>query len=90
METNELTVDDANQWRLETPGCEGWEHTARPGAPNKYLMISVDCHANEPRGFISKRLDQAYRDRMPHVVVDEKGVKFTVTDSGDRSAPAHE
>jgi len=85
LETNAQTIDEANRWRLETPGCEGWKHTARPGDPNKYLMISVDCHANEPRGFISQRLDKKYRERMPHVVVDEKGVKFTVTDSGDKS-----
>jgi predicted TIM-barrel fold metal-dependent hydrolase len=48
-------------------------------------MISVDCHANEPRGFLAERLDKKFRERMPRVVVDEKGVKFTVTDSGDKS-----
>ena len=85
MEPNELTIDEPNRWRLETPGCAGWEHTARPGDPNKYLMISVDCHANEPRGFLAERLDKKFRERMPRVVVDEKGVKFTVTDSGDKS-----
>jgi predicted TIM-barrel fold metal-dependent hydrolase len=85
LEITESTIDEPNRWRLETPGAEGWEHTARPGDPNKYLMISVDCHANEPRGFLTQRLEKKFRDRMPRIVTDEKGVKFTLTDSGDRS-----
>jgi len=85
LEPNQQTIDEPNRWRLETPGAAGWEHTARPGDPNKYLMISVDCHANEPRGFLTERLEKKFRDRMPRVVTDEKGVKFTLTDSGDKS-----
>ena len=43
-----IDVNQENRWRLSSPGAVGWGQSARPGAPNKYLMISVDCHANEP------------------------------------------
>ena len=29
----------------ETPGNEGWERSARAGDPNKYFVVSADCHA---------------------------------------------
>ena len=44
----EIVVNEANQWRLNTPGSAGWEKSPQPGAPDKYLMISSDTHANEP------------------------------------------
>ena len=62
-----VEVDEKNRWRLETPGHEGWKRTARPGDPDKYLMISADCHANEPGSLWRERLDAKYRDRLPHV-----------------------
>lgn len=37
--------------RQEPPGDEGWERSARAGNPNKYFGVSVDCHANEPKGW---------------------------------------
>ena len=48
MQSNDIVVNEPNRWRLETPGHGGWPRTARPGAANKYFMISADCHANEP------------------------------------------
>ena len=39
---------DPNLWRLESPGHAGWARSARPDDPDKHLMISADCHANEP------------------------------------------
>ncbi len=42
------TQPNPNAWRTETPGNQGWPHSARPGAPNKYFMVSCDTHAQEP------------------------------------------
>ncbi len=42
------SIDQPNRWRLETPGHPGWQRTARPDDPQRFLMISADCHANEP------------------------------------------
>ncbi|RLA41163.1 MAG: amidohydrolase [Gammaproteobacteria bacterium] len=77
--------DSANDWRLETPGIEGWTRTARPGDPNKYLMISADGHLNEDRNFLYDRLDEKFRSRLPHVITDEKGGRWAVSESGRRT-----
>ncbi len=78
-------LDAPNQWRLETPGHQGWERTARPGDPNKYLMVSCDSHMNEPANLWRERLDAKYRDRLPRIEVDEKGVKWSVSEGFQRS-----
>ncbi|MDO8277197.1 MAG: amidohydrolase family protein [Burkholderiaceae bacterium] len=65
-----------NLWRLETPGHAGWKRTARAGDPNKYFILSADCHANEPFDLWEKRIDAKYRDRLPRVVVDEAGQQW--------------
>jgi len=77
------SIDDANRWRLETPGQDGWKKSARPGAPNKYLMISCDTHALEPMAEIAERIDPKYRDRLPRVWTDETGQKWFSFDGGD-------
>ncbi len=74
------TIDAANRWRLETPGHQGWNRTARPDDPNKYLMISCDCHANEPSNLWTERLDARYRSRLPRIEIDEHGVKWVLSD----------
>src|SRR5216683_1497499 len=74
------TIDEANRWRLETPGHQGWNRTARPDDPNKYLMISCDCHANEPSNLWTERLDARYRSRLPRIEIDEHGVKWVLCD----------
>lgn len=71
-EEQAVPVDERNRWRLVTPGHEGWNRTARPGDPTRYLMISADCHANEPGSLWRERLDAKYRDRLPHVERDAK------------------
>src|SRR5713226_9740415 len=78
-------VDEANRWRLETPGHDGWKRTARPDDPNRYLMISCDCHANEPANLWNERLDEKYRSRLPRIEVDKNGVKWMVSDGMRRS-----
>ena len=60
---NDIVVNEPNRWRLESPGARGWTRTARPGAPNKYFIVSADCHANEPSSLWADRIDQKYKDR---------------------------
>ena len=38
--TNDIVVNEPNTWRLVTPGHAAGPRTARPGAPNKYFMVS--------------------------------------------------
>lgn len=72
--------DAANTWRLETPGAEGWERSARPEADDKYFMVSADGHVQEPRTFLSDRLPEEYHDRLPGVVLDGKGQQHQKTE----------
>jgi predicted TIM-barrel fold metal-dependent hydrolase len=66
--------------RTITPGHEGWERVATPGAPNKYFMVSSDCHVNEPPNLWVERIDPQYRHRLPRIEVDANGVKWSVTE----------
>jgi predicted TIM-barrel fold metal-dependent hydrolase len=75
-----MATDPNNAWRAETPGCSGWPRTARPDDPNKYFIISADCHANEPPGIWRERIDRKYRDRLPRVEVDERGKRWQITE----------
>ena len=50
IEDTNKGVNAPNRWRLETPGAEGWKRSVRPGDPDRHLMISTDCHCNEPGG----------------------------------------
>ena len=72
--------DTANAWRLETPGATGWKHSARPGAANKYFMVSADCHANEPFDFLSSRIDESLKHRLPRIDTDDKGDRWQITE----------
>ncbi len=69
-----------NAHRYLTPGHEGWAQVATPGAPNKYLMISADCHVNEPPQLWVERIDEKYRHRLPRIEVDANGVKWSVVE----------
>ena len=69
-----------NAHRYVTPGHEGWERVATPGAPNKYLMISADCHVNEPPNLWVERIDEKYRHRLPRIEVDADGVKWSIVE----------
>jgi predicted TIM-barrel fold metal-dependent hydrolase len=77
---NDIAVNAPNRWRLETPGHAGWPRSARPGDPNKYLMISADCHANEPAALWAERIEPQYRHRVPRVETDANGVQWRVTE----------
>ena len=73
-------VDEANAWRTETPGCEGWTRTARPDSAQKYFMVSADGHVQEPSDLWATRMDASYRDRLPGVIMDGKGNKLQKTE----------
>ncbi len=85
IEDTNIQIDEPNRWRLETPGHSGWKRTARPDDPNRYLMISADCHANEPSGLWLQRMDKKYHNRLPRIEVDESGVKWVVNEGMQRS-----
>ena len=78
-------INEPNRWRLETPGHAGWKRTARPDDPDKYLMISADCHCAEPGNLWYERIDRKYRDRLPRIEVDENGVKWAISEGWARS-----
>lgn len=69
-----------NAHRYVTPGHAGWEHVATPGAANKYLMISADCHVNEPPNLWVERIEEKYRHRLPRIEVDADGVKWSIVE----------
>jgi predicted TIM-barrel fold metal-dependent hydrolase len=75
-----MSIDANNRWRLETPGARGWTRSARRGDPNKYFMVSADCHANEPAGLWHERIDAKYRERLPRIHTDEQGGRWQVTE----------
>jgi predicted TIM-barrel fold metal-dependent hydrolase len=73
-----LTEAEVTTKRQETPGHAGWPRVATPGAPNKYFIVSTDCHIMEPPDLYAKRVDAKYRDRLPRVEVDREGRKWSV------------
>lgn len=74
------SVDENNIWRLESPGAVGWGKSVRPGADNKYTMISCDTHAVEPADLFMKRVDSRFHDRLPRIRVDEDGSKWHIVE----------
>ena len=78
-------VDEKNRWRLETPGHSGWPRTVRPDDPGRYLMISADCHCNEPGNLWWERIDRKFRPRLPHVETDANGEKWMVVEGYQKS-----
>ena len=69
--------DVHNEWRLETPGNDGWLRSARPDAVDKYFMCSADGHVQEPNTFLHERIDAKYHDRLPGLVIAKTGTKDT-------------
>lgn len=68
----------ANKWREETPGASGWTHSARPYAPNKYLMFSADTHIVEPNDLWARDLPDDIAKWLPRVQIDEQGRRWEV------------
>ncbi|MBI2767274.1 MAG: amidohydrolase [Chloroflexi bacterium] len=69
-----------NRHRFETPGHQGWTQVATPGAANKYLMVSADCHVNEPPNLWVERIEEKYRSRLARIEVDANGTKWSVVE----------
>ncbi|MGH9137549.1 MAG: amidohydrolase family protein [Acidimicrobiales bacterium] len=74
------TSAESQALREATPGHDGWARTARTGDPDKYFVVSADCHAMEPNDWVTARIDSAYLDRLPKLHVDEKGETFILTE----------
>ena len=69
-----------NAWRRETPGTSGWARSAHPGDPDKYLMISADCHAQEPATYLAEYIEPEFRDRIPRLERRDDGSEWIVTE----------
>jgi predicted TIM-barrel fold metal-dependent hydrolase len=72
--------DVQNVGRLETPGEDGWERSARPDAEDKFFMASADGHVQEPGDLWKTRIAPEYRDRLPGIVLDATGAQFQKTE----------
>ena len=72
----DVAINEPNLWRLDTPGHDGWSRTSRAEDLNKYFIVSTDCHANEPPDLWVTRIDPKYRERVPRINTDEKGVQW--------------
>lgn len=65
--------------RQQTPGAPGWPRSVRPGDPNKYFIVSSDCHANEPKDWVKSRIAPEYRSRLPRLEIVD-GQAFIITE----------
>src|SRR5258708_2078683 len=81
-----FAVNNENQWRLTTPGAANWAKSARPGSANKYFIVSADTHISPPHNLFTGRIETQYVDRLPKVIVDDKGDQYLVAE-GARPAP---
>jgi predicted TIM-barrel fold metal-dependent hydrolase len=54
----------AQAWRTQTPGHSGWERTVRPDDANKLYVISADCHAIEPKDWMTGYIDDDLREKL--------------------------
>lgn len=75
-----MVMTEPNSLRTITPGHQGWGQVATPGAPNKYFMVSADCHVNEPPNLWVDRIEPEFRHRLPRIEVDASGVKWSVVE----------
>ena len=68
-----MTLTDAprNAWRLESPGPVG-AGSVKPGAADKLLMVSADCHANEPSSYLADYIEPQYLERIPRMQRDDE------------------
>jgi len=64
---NEITTNSENQWRLQSPGSNGWARSPHPGAEHKYFIVSADTHITPPPSLMAERIGEKYRDRLPRM-----------------------
>ncbi|MCU1346018.1 MAG: amidohydrolase, partial [Acidimicrobiia bacterium] len=67
-------------FRTVSPGHDGWAQSVRPEDPNKLLVVSADCHATEPSGWMDGRLPEEFAARLPKLSVNDRGESFIVTE----------
>ena len=61
-----IEPNQANRWRLDSPGSEGWDRTVRPGS-DKHLLISVDSHLMPPMREFVRRIDKKWHSKLPRI-----------------------
>src|SRR5688572_10663131 len=74
------TESPTNAWRTVTPGASSWARTIRADDPNKYFVVSADCHANEPATYLADYIEPEYRERFPRIEVRPDGSQWHVTE----------
>jgi len=75
-----ITLDPANEWRVETPGSTGWQGSPRPGSDKKYFMISADTHMTPPISMMRERIEPEYRDRLARIERREDGTLWSIVE----------
>ncbi len=50
-----------------------------------FFVVSADSHVNEPPDLWVKRIDAAFKERVPHIEVDDKGRKWFVVEGFRKS-----
>lgn len=73
------SVETTMARRRETPGAQNWARSAHPDSPNKYFMVSSDCHANEPKDWVKSRIEPEYLERLPRLEMKD-GQAFIITE----------
>src|SRR5258708_1371981 len=68
-----------NLWRRQTPGAAGWAGPARPGAADKYFMVSADTHGPGPADYLAG-IEPQYRDRIPTLETRPDGSQWLITE----------
>ncbi len=87
----QIDVNPENEWRLGTPGAEGWERTARSGAQDKkkYFMVSCDTHVMPPPKLFGERIEPRFRDMLPRIE-ERNGVRYLIQHGTTRAEPLFE
>ena len=75
-----MAESPTNAWRQQTPGAASWSRTIRADDPNKFFVVSADCHANEPASYLSDYIEPEYRERIPRLEVRPDGSQWTITE----------
>ena len=63
----------------DSPASRAGRRTARPDDPNKYFMVSADCHVTESLDFL-ERVDAAVPRPHPHMEVRADGAQYLITE----------
>ena len=78
-------IGPINSHRLQVPDGVNWAKSVQPNADDRYLVVTIDSHANEPLNvFELGGLDPKFRDRVPHVTVDDEGRQLMHVEGWDR------